>query len=108
MIEEKYIRETWYAKGNAVFCKMHDEVCGDCRTGCSGREIKIAEVKTESEDAPLIAEIIAQGPTMRRLLDELPRLGAGMEALIRLKRIQAQANLISLKIAEAKKEIGKQ
>jgi len=103
MIEEKYIRETWYAKGNAVFCKMHDEVCGDCRNGCSGREIKIAEVKTESEDAPLIAEIIAQGPTMRRLLDELTRLGAGMEALIRLKRIQAQANLISLKFAEVKK-----
>lgn len=90
MIEEKYIRETWYAKGNAVFCKMHDEVCGDCRTGCSDREIKIAE-------------IIAQGPIMRRLLDELTRLGADMKALIRLKRIQAQANLISLKFAKIKK-----
>ena len=104
MIEEKYIRETWYAKGNAVFCTMRDDVCRDCRNrSCSGREIKIAEVKTESEDAPLIAEIIAQGPIMRRLLDELTRLGAGMEALIRLKRIQAQANLISLKFAEVKK-----
>lgn len=98
----KYIRETWYVKGNAVFYKMHDEVCGDCRTGCSGREIKIAEVKTESEDAPLIAEIIAQGPIMRRLLDELTRLGAGMEALIRLKRIQTEARMIALKFTEAK------
>ena len=102
-MKEKYIRETWYAVGKFVYLDAKDEVCQDCGNSCRGRKIQIAEVKTESEDAPLIAEIIAQGPTMRRLLDELTRLGAGMEALIRLKRIQAQANLISLKFAEVKK-----
>ena len=101
-MKEKYIRETWYAVGKFVYLDAKDEVCQDCGNSCRGRKIQIAEVKTESEDAPLIAEMIAQAPHLRRLIEEIDNLGCGMEALIRLKRIQTEARMIALKFTEAK------
>lgn len=101
-MKEKYIRETWYAVGKFVYLDAKDEVCQDCGNSCRGRKIQIAEVKTESEDVPLIAEMIAQAPHMRRLIEESDNLGCGMEALIRLKRIQTETRMIALKFTEAK------